>query len=100
MRAGAEVHIVAGQTNQVGDAQPGLNRNQQQGTILATGPGAAVGNSRERAYFVVGERGDQCAVETLGRDLQHALDTLSVLGMLQCRVAKLSVNGCQTSAKS
>ena len=43
MRAGAEVDVAAGQAGQLGDAQPGLDGEQQQRVVAAAGPGAAVG---------------------------------------------------------
>jgi len=43
VRSGAEVHVGAGETGQLGDAQPGLAGEQQQRVVAASEPGGAVG---------------------------------------------------------
>src|ERR1019366_6096123 len=41
---GGEVHVAALQAGELGGAQPGLDRDQQQGVVASAGPGGSVGS--------------------------------------------------------
>lgn len=77
----SERHVVAVETGQLGDPQPGLGRQQQQCTISAAFPSIGVGCVDERVALSRREKGDELFVESFGRDRQDPLDHLGVLGV-------------------
>ena len=72
MRAGAEVHVLAAQAGELGDAQPGLDREGQQRVVATADPAVAVRGGQQRVDLFGGEVGDDRAVEAFGRDGEHA----------------------------
>ena len=50
---GAEADVLAAQTGQLGDAQPGLDRGQQQRVVAPAGPGCAVGRGEQRVDLLL-----------------------------------------------
>jgi hypothetical protein len=81
VRAGAELHVAAGQPDQLGDAQPGLRGGQEQRVVASSGPGGAVGAGKQRLDLGGGEERDDSLVGAFGGDREHALDQAGVLGM-------------------
>ena len=81
VRAGAEVHVLAAQAGELGDAQPGLDREGQQRVVATADPAVAVRRGQERVDLLGGEVGDDRAVEAFGRDGEHAADQRGVLGV-------------------
>ena len=88
VRAGAEAHVAAGQADQLGGAQPGLDGEQDQRVVAAADPGRLVGGGEQRVDLGFGEERDERLVEALGRDRQDALDRGGVLGVPQRGVAE------------
>ena len=74
VRAGAEVHVGAGEADQFGDPQPGLDGEQQQRVVASAGPGGLVAGGEQRVDLGLGEVGDQCSVEAFGWDREHPGD--------------------------
>ena len=58
VRAGGEVHVLAAQAGELADAQPGLDREREQGVIATSEPSILVGGGQERVDLVGGEVGD------------------------------------------
>lgn len=83
MSAGAEADIAVAQRGQLGDAQAGLDRHQQQRVIASAEPAGAVRRREQRLDLVFVEVGDQRAVDALGRDLDHTRDRLRVFWVPQ-----------------
>ena len=54
VRAGCEVHVGAVQAGELGGAQPGLDRGQQQRVVAPAGPGRAVGCGEQRVDLLLG----------------------------------------------
>ena len=76
------------ESGQFGDPQAGLDGQQQQRAVAAAFPAAAVGRVEEGVDLGCGEKRDQLLVEPFGRDGQHPLDELGVLGVTQGRVGE------------
>jgi hypothetical protein len=93
VRPGAEVDVAAVQPGQLGDSQPGLGGEGEHGVVPAACPGALVRGGDQCAGFRLGEPGDECPVELLRRDGEHAGDGLGVLGVAQGRVAEHGADG-------
>ena len=64
----AEPQVLAAQAGEFGDAQPGLDRGQQQRVVTPAGPGVAVRCGERCLHLVGGEEVDQRAVESFGGD--------------------------------
>ena len=89
---GAEVDVADGEPGQLGDAQPGLGGEQEQGVVAPAGPGGPVGGGEQRVELGFGEVGDEGLVVALGRDRQHPGDHRGVLGVAQRGVAEQRVD--------
>ena len=87
-RRPAVVDVLAAQPGQLGDPQPGLDRGQQQRVVAAAGPDVTVGRGEQRVDLLVGEVGDERAVESFGGEREHPLDHRGIFGVLERRVAK------------
>jgi hypothetical protein len=81
VRAGTELHVSAGQPQQLGDAQTGVHGAEQQRVVAAAGPGGAVGALEQCLDLLRGEERDDPPVGAFGGDREHPLDQGSVLGM-------------------
>jgi hypothetical protein len=81
VRAGAELHVAAGEPDQLGDAQPGLRGGQEQRVVAPSGPGGAVGALEQGLDLGGSEERDDSPVEAFGGNREHALDQAGVLGM-------------------
>ena len=93
MGAAFEDDVAAGEADELGDAQPGLDGEDEHGVIAPAGPGAAVGCGEESVDLGVGEPGDGSPVVSFGGDGEHALDGGGVFGMVQRGVAEQGVDG-------
>ena len=91
--AAFEDDVAAGQADELGDPQPGLDGEDEHGVVAPAGPGAAVGCGEERVDLGVGEPGDGSALVAFGRDGEHALDGGGVFGVVQRGVAEQRVDG-------
>ena len=85
---GAEADVAAVEADQLGDPQPGLDGQQQQGTVPAAFPSGAVGCADEGVDLGRGEKRHQRLVEPFGGDGEHPLDELGVFGVAQGRVGE------------
>ncbi len=82
--SGAEDDVCAGQAGQLRDAQPGLDDECDHGVIAPAGPARRVAGGEQGVDLVVGEEGDQVALE----DGQYPLDGRGVFGVVQRGVAE------------
>jgi hypothetical protein len=92
VRAGAQVHVGAGERGELGDPQPGLDGHREQGVIAAAGPAGAVRGGQQRLGFPGSQVGHDGLVEAGGRDGQDPLDQGGVLGVAQGGVAEQRVD--------
>jgi len=83
VRSGVQADVGAAERGEFGDPQAGLDGQDQQGVIAATGPGVSVRGGEKRGDLGLGEVGDQPAIEAFGGDRQDALDDCGVLGVAQ-----------------
>ena len=83
MGAAAEHHVLASQSDQLGDPQAGLDRDEQQGVVAPADPAGAVGAGQEGVDFVLGQELHDGALGALGRDGKDACDEGGVLGMAE-----------------
>jgi hypothetical protein len=65
-RADAERDVAGGEGGQLGDPQPGLDREHDEGVVAAAGPGPLVARRDQGVGLLAGEVGDQVALEPLG----------------------------------
>jgi hypothetical protein len=93
VRAGAEHEVCQGKAGQLGYAQPGLDGEEDHGVIAPPGPGRLVAGGQQGVDLVLGEVGDEVALEAFGRDGEHALDRRGVLRVAQGGVAEQRVDG-------
>jgi hypothetical protein len=96
MRAGAEVDGVPVEVDQLGKAQAGLGRKQQQGMITTSEPCRAIWGGENR--FDLGPRQEMhlALVMTLAWYRQDALDQGAVSRLLERYEPEEGANGCQT----
>src|SRR5215469_1150772 len=91
--AASQVHISARQPGHLGDAQASLQSHQEQGAVAATDPRGSVGGSEESSDLGSSQEADQCAVETLLGNAEHALYERGVLRMAKGGEAKKRMDG-------
>jgi hypothetical protein len=73
--------VLAAEPGQLGDAQAGLEGDQQECVVATTDPAAAVGCGEQGVDLFAAEEGDDGPLEAFGRDGEHALDQRGVLGV-------------------
>ena len=83
--AGAEGDVAAVEAGELGDAQPGLHGEQQQGPVASAFPSVRVGRGDEGVDLGGGEERHDRLVEPFRRDGQDPLDQQGVLGVAQRR---------------
>ena len=88
VRSGAQADVCAGEPGELGHAQPGADRGEQEGVVAAPGPGLPVGDGEQGVAFGVGEPADDRRVRPAGLDGQDALDDGGVVRCPQGRVAE------------
>ena len=76
--------VAAAQPGQLGDPQPGLDRDQQQRVVATAYPPAGVRGGEQRVDLLTVEEAHDRPVVALGWDGQHPSDQRGVLGVLQC----------------
>jgi hypothetical protein len=77
----SELHVLAAQTAQLGDSQPGLDGDGEQGVVPAADPPAAVGGGEQCFGFGTGEERHIGSIEAFGRYGRHPLDESGMFGM-------------------
>jgi len=88
MRAGAEMDGIPVEADQLGEAQAGLCREQQQGVIAASEPCRAVGSDKDRLDLESRQEMDLTLVVALARYRENALDEAAVGWFLEGREAE------------
>lgn len=78
-----EDDVRSGEPGELGDPQPGLDREGEHGVVAPSGPGAFVAGAEQRVDLFFDEVGEQVSLGPLRRDREHALDRRGVLGMLE-----------------
>lgn len=91
VRSDAEVDVGHGQSDQLADAEAGLDGQSEHGMVAAAGPGALVAGGQQGVGFMV-EEADQIALDPCSGDRQNALDDRSVFGMPQRGVGEQRVD--------
>ena len=90
--AGAERDVVAGERDEFGDPQAGLDREREHRVVAAAGPGGLVAGGEQRVDLGVGEVGQQVLGGPFVRDREHALDRVGVLGVVQREIGEQRVD--------
>ena len=93
MRTTGEVEVRTPQTDELGSAQPGLDREREEGVVAATGPPGAIGGGEQGVDFDVGQKSHQPTRAALGRNREDASNDGGLTGMLQRGVAEQGMNG-------
>ena len=78
--ADAEGEVLAGESGEFGNAQPGLDGQRKHGMVTPTDPGVLLTGAQQRVDFVLVEVGDQVALGPFGRDRQHPAHAPDTLG--------------------
>jgi len=81
VRSGAQDDVPAAEAGELGDPQPGLDREEQQRVVPPAEEARPVRGDEDRLDLVVGEEGDDRALEALRWDGQDPPDQRGVLGM-------------------
>jgi hypothetical protein len=98
MGAGAEMDGVPVQADQLGEAQSGLGREQQQGVIAASEPCRPIGCSKDRLDLGSRQEIHLPLVVALARYRKHALDMGAVGRLLEGHETKERADGAQALA--
>ena len=80
MGAGPENDVTAGQVDQLGDSETGLQRDNQQGPVTAPEPCAGIGRRHQRSRFYRVEVSDRRPLILLGR---NGKDPMAVMNKLR-----------------
>ena len=86
--AGSQGEIAAVESGELGDPQPGLDREQQQRPVASPFPACKVRGGDQRVGLLGGKKRHDRLVVPLGGDRQHLLDQRGVLGVAQRRVGE------------
>src|SRR5947208_3284974 len=82
------MHIHTGQPDEFGGTEPGLNAQEEHRMVTLAGPGGAVWAGQEGLNLGTSQKADEGSVEALGRNSEHSLDELGVLGVAKRGVAE------------
>ena len=93
---GAEMDGVPVETDQFGEAQAGLNREQQQGVVAAAEPRRTIGHAKDCLDFGAGQEANLPLVVALAWDREHTLDEGAVSGLLEGHEVEEGADGGQT----
>lgn len=85
---GAEMNVGTPEADQLRDALPRLDREQEEGVVAPSRRARPVGGGEQGVDLVSREERDQTALEPLGGNGQHARDELRVLGMAKRGVSE------------
>ena len=83
------------QRDELGDAQAGRDRGDDERVVAAAEPGCPVGRVQERVDLGCGEVGHVGAVVAFGWDLDHSGDRGGVFGVSECGVFAERVDRCE-----
>lgn len=75
--------VTAGQPDQLGGPQSGLDGQQNQRVVAASGPGVAIGVGEQGVDLDVGEERDDRLIGSLGWERQNPFDVGGVLWVTQ-----------------
>ena len=89
---GPEVDVLPVQAGELGDPQPGLDGEQEQGPVASAVPAPAVGCGDEGVGLLGGQVADDRALAPSWRDGQDLADDGGVLGCLRGRVLEQRVD--------
>src|SRR5208283_4555193 len=95
MSAGSKDKVFAFDPRDLRQAQPRLNRHQDERVIASSEPGMAVGGGEQSIDFRAREEADECARKALAGDGQDTLDLRRVGWQLERGVAKERMNSSQ-----
>jgi hypothetical protein len=90
------VDVTASQSDQFGGPQSGLDGQQDQRVVAASGPGVAIGAGEQGVGLDVGEERDDRLVGSLGWDRQNPFDVGGVFGVTQRGEGKQRVDRGQS----
>jgi hypothetical protein len=93
--AGVERDVAAVEREQLGDAQAGLEREDQHRAVAAAFPAVLGWRVDQRLGFLRGEEGNFASLVALGGDRQDALDDRGVFGVSDGRVTKQRPDGSE-----
>ena len=83
VRGAGELNVGDVERGELGGAQPGLDREQEQRVVAASGPGRAIRCGEQRVDLLLVEERDERSVGAFRWDREHALDVVGVFGMAQ-----------------
>ena len=92
VRPGPKVDVGDAEADELARSKPGLAGERQHRPVTPPGPGGLVGSGHECRDLVLGEVGDEGAVEALGRDGEDALDHGRILRVTERGVAEQRVD--------
>ena len=95
MRAGAEMNGIPVETDQLGEAQARLDRDQQQGVIAATEPRHPIGRGEDCLDLGARQEVHLSLVVALARYGEHALDQPAVRWLLERHEPEEGADGGQ-----
>jgi hypothetical protein len=87
--------VGAAEADELRDAQPGLDGEQEEGMVASARRGRPVRGREDGLDLLGAEERDEAALEALGGDGQHPLDERGMLGMAQRGVAEERADGSQ-----
>ena len=90
--AGGQRDVLAVERDQLGDPQPGLDREGKHRVVAPAGPGGLVAGQEQRVDFGVGEVGQEVALGAFGWDREHAPDRVGVFWVVQREVGEQRVD--------
>ena len=95
MGAGAELDVLAAQTNEFRGPQSGLHRHQQQGAVAPSRAGLRVRRPEQNVDLVAFEKGDGASSVAFVRNGQNPLGQRGVAGLMQGDEAEERTDGGQ-----
>ena len=96
MRRGSELHVLAAQAREFGQAKPGAEGNDQQGVVAAAGPGGAIRGGCEDVHLLFREERPWNRGALLLGNGHHLSDGVGVFGMSVGGEAEERVDSGQT----
>lgn len=95
MRPRPQHNVLAGQPNQLGNPQTGLDRDQDKGSITTPYPGGSIRNREQGIDLFPAEELDRRSYMALIGDGQYPLTMQGLRGLLQSHVPEKRVDGSQ-----
>jgi hypothetical protein len=94
---GRKHNVLAAQVAELGDAQAGLEQQQEHGAISPTEPGREIRRGEQSVLLGAGQRGDELALGLLARNREDPLGDGAVGRLLQGDEAEERMDGGQAS---